>query len=78
MTDVPAPPNLAALRAIRDPAEQARAASRYISEREQAIREARIIRDNAVRLLAKEHGPTRAAALSGVSVSLVKVVTRPT
>lgn len=67
------PRNLDELRAVRDPAQRALAAAAYIEQREQAIAEARSVRDDAIRALLGEHGPTKTARMCGVSVSHVKL-----
>lgn len=69
------PPNLDALRAIPDPADRAIAAGVYIAEREEAIRVARQIRDEAIASLIESGGdPTDIAVRVGVSPSKVKLV----
>lgn len=73
-----APRTLDELQAVQDPAAQALAAKLYIEQREQAIRDARRIRDAAIRRYSKDHSLTETAAACGVSVATVKVVTRPT
>lgn len=69
-----APKTLVELKAIRDPAERARAAKLYIERAEAAKRDAIAVRDEAIRLLLKSNGPTATAQLCGVSLSLVKLV----
>jgi hypothetical protein len=71
---MPTVPNLAALRAVRDADERARAAKDYIGERQRAIAQAQGIRDDAIRELLSAHGVTATARLCGVSVSHVKAV----
>jgi hypothetical protein len=68
------PANLAALRAITDPADRALAAAGYILQREQAIEAARGIRDAAIAALLPEFGVTETARRTGVSVTTVKLV----
>lgn len=70
------PANLTELKAVKSATERAIAAGAYITAREEAIAEARKVRDDAVRAVAAEVGPTKAAQACGVSLSLVKVVTR--
>lgn len=50
----------------------------YIEQGEAKMRDARKLRDEDLRLLAAEHGPTKAARQAGVSLSTVKLaVGRP-
>lgn len=70
------PRNLEELRAVSDPAERAIAAKAYIEAREEAISEARQIRDEAIRAYAKTHSISETAAACGVSPATVKVVRR--
>ncbi len=70
------PRNLDELRAVTDPAAQALAAKSYIEQREQAIKDARRIRDAAIRRLLETRGVTDTARTCGVSVSLVKALNR--
>jgi AraC-like DNA-binding protein len=70
------PANLDELRRVKDPAARALAAAAYIAAREEAIREARRIRDAAIVEYAKEHSISQTAKACGVSESTVKVVTR--
>lgn len=69
-----APKTLAALKAIPDPAERARAARLYIERADSAKRDAQAVRDDAIRTLLKTNGPTTTARLCDVSLSLVKLV----
>lgn len=69
-----APPNINALRAMTPGPERIRAADDYIAQREEAIRDARRIRDDDIRALVAEHGPAEAARRSGRSLSTVKLV----
>jgi DNA invertase Pin-like site-specific DNA recombinase len=64
------------LRAIREPAARAVAAKAYIEQREQAIKEARQIRDDAVRAYSKTHSISETANMCGVSQATVKVIRR--
>lgn len=69
------PKNLAELKKIRDPAERALAAKAYVADRQEAIREANAVRDEAiVGLLTAGQGVTATARACGVSVSHVKIV----
>ena len=70
------PPSLAALQAIDDPAERARAATAYIGEREQAIDRARRIRDDAIGDLLESGTAKAVSELVGMSVAHVKLVQR--
>lgn len=70
------PGTLDELRAIRDPAARALAAKAYIERREQAIRDARAIRDDAIRRYSETHSLSQTAAACGVSVTVVKQVKR--
>lgn len=69
-----APKTLAALKAIADPAERARAARLYIERADAAKRDALAIRDAAIRTLLESNGPTATARLCEVSLSTVKLV----
>ena len=71
-----APANLAALEAITDPAEQARAAGAYIAQREEAIEKARAVRDAAIEALLQEQGVTAVAKATGMSTAHVRMVLR--
>ena len=72
-----APGTLAALEAITDPTEQARAASAYIAQREEAIEKARAVRDAAIEtLLLEGPGVTAVAKATGMSVAHVRMVLR--
>lgn len=70
----PGPANIAALQAIKDPAERALAARDYIAARSAAIGQARTIRDASITELLKSHGPTEVARMCDVSVSTVKLI----
>lgn len=70
------PRNLAEVRAVREPAARALAAKAYADARREAIREVLVIRDEAIRELLADHGPTEVARLCGVSLSHVKLVRR--
>ena len=73
---VTAPRTLDELGAITDPAERALAAKAYIEQRQDAVRIARDIRDEAVRTYAQTHSRSQTAAACGVSVTGVKQVKR--
>lgn len=45
----------------------------YIAQGEAKLRDARVLRDEDLRVLAAEHGKTKAARLAGVSLSTVKL-----
>jgi len=68
------PRNLDALRAMPPGPERIAAADAYISEREDAIKEARAIRNADVRALVTEHGLATTARMTGLSLSTVKLV----
>jgi hypothetical protein len=70
------PNNLQELRAVPDPATRAKAAAAYIEARETAIKEARQIRDDAIREYSEAHSLAETAAACGVSIATVKVVRR--
>ena len=67
------PKTLAALKAIPDPAERARAAKLYLAHVEQYKRDAEAVRHEAIREVLESHGPSVTAELCDVSVSLVKL-----
>jgi len=69
-----APPTLAELRRVTDPAERAVAAGLYVEARQAAIREALGVRDAAIRELLPDLGATATARACKVSVSTVKLV----
>lgn len=71
-----APGSLDELKSIKDPAERALAAKAYIERREQAIREARAIRDEAIRAYGDTHSLSQTASACGVSITVVKQVKR--
>lgn len=54
--------------------ERIQAAGTYIGQREEAIQEARRIRDDDIRALIKAHGPAEAARRAGLSLSTVKLI----
>lgn len=68
------PRNLTELRDMPSGPERIAAADQYIAEREDAIKEARAIRNADVRALVAEHGPAAAARMTGLSLSTVKLV----
>lgn len=70
------PRNIEALRAITDPAEQARAAKLYVEQRAEAITAANAIRDKAIRDLLKTRTTAVVAEMTGMSPSHVKAVRR--
>lgn len=70
------PGTIAALRAIADPAEQARAAKLYVEQRAEAITEANGIRDKAILALLEDHTTAAVAEMTGMSPSHVKAVRR--
>lgn len=71
-----APRNLDELRSVKDPVAQGLAAKAYIEAREEAIREARRIRDTAIRTYLENHGAAATARAFEVSLALVKAVRR--
>lgn len=71
-----APRTLDELRSVRDPLAQALAAKSYIERAEDAARQARRVRDAAIREYLKEHGPTETAKACGVSLATVKALRR--
>jgi hypothetical protein len=70
------PRNLQELRAIREPAARALAAKAYIEQREEAIKDARRIRDEAVLEYSETHSLSETAAACGISIGTVKVIRR--
>lgn len=66
--------NLDALRALPPGVERVAAADAYIAEREEAIKDARAIRNADIRALIAEHGLAATARLTGLSLSTVKLV----
>lgn len=66
------PRNLEELASIADDAGLVTAAQVYIAERESAVRQARGLRDAAIRRLCDEMGVARTARATGMSVSHVK------
>lgn len=70
----PAPKSIAELRAVTGPEEIIAAAAAYIQQRQQAIAEARHIRDAALRVLANQVGPAEASRRTGISLSYVKAI----
>lgn len=70
------PRNLDELRAIREPAARAVAAKAYIEQREQAIKEARQLRDDAIRAYSETHSISETAVACEVSPATVKVIRR--
>jgi hypothetical protein len=73
---VTTPRNLDELRSVKDPAAKVAAAHAYIQQRQEAIAQARQIRDAALRQLAAQLGVTATARACRVSVSHVKAVRR--
>ena len=67
-------PNLQELRRMAPGIERIQAADAYIAEREQAIEEARKLRDADIRTLIELHGPAKAARLAGRSLSTIKII----
>jgi hypothetical protein len=57
-------------------AERIQAINAYIEQREQATKNARKLRDEDVRALVADHGPSQAAQKSGLSLSTVKSISR--
>ena len=73
------PRNLDQLRAMSPGLDRIKAADAYIVEREQAIKEARAIRDGDVRELIDKHGPAGARDRTGYSASTIRLIRgRPT
>lgn len=68
------PRNLEQLRVTHPDLEQVKAADAYIAQREEAIREARAIRDAAVRRLIAKHGPAKTRDLTGYSASTIRLI----
>jgi len=66
--------DLDALRALPPGPERIAAADAYIAECEEAVRQARTIRNGDIRVLVAEHGPAAVARMTGLSLSTVKLV----
>lgn len=54
-------------------AERLGALTEYIAAGESKLRDARVLRDEDLRVLAAEHGKAKAARMAGVSLSTVKL-----
>lgn len=65
---------LAQIKAISDPTERTREAASFIDRGTAAIADARTLRDTAIRELLQTQGPAKVAALSGLSVSQIKLI----
>jgi hypothetical protein len=61
------------LRSVKDPVVRAKAARVYIDQRQEAIRSALAIRDEAIREVLQVHGPSETARRCDVSLSTVKL-----
>lgn len=70
---VPPPRTLDDLRKVSDPAARTKAAKAYVDQRREAITQALVIRDTAIRELLKQYGPAEVARLCEVSLSTVKL-----
>jgi hypothetical protein len=68
------PRNLTELRALPAGAARVAAADHYIDEREDAIKQARAIRNADIRELVAEHGLAKTARLLDIPLSTVKAV----
>lgn len=64
------------LRAISDPTERIAAADGYIAAGEAKLRQARDLRNHAIRELVEQVGPSEAARRSGKSLSYVTSLRR--
>lgn len=74
---VPTPPrNLDELRAVTGNEQRVAAADAYLARVHDAQQEARALREEAIRGLITEHGPSKAARLAGVSLTTVKAIRR--
>lgn len=62
------------LRTVTNDEELIAAAAAYIAAGEAKLREARKLRNDAVRRLVVEHGPTRVARLTGMTLANVKAI----
>ena len=62
------------LRRMKPGTDRIQAISDYIAQGEAKIADARRLRDTDVRTLAQEHGPAKAARMSGLSLSTVKLL----
>ena len=71
---VTSPRNLDQLRAMPPGLDRIKAADAYISEREEAIRQARSIRDGDVRTLVAAQGVAKVRDLTGYSASTIRVI----
>lgn len=68
------PKTIDELRAVRDPEARVKAADAYIHNGTEKLKEARRLRDEAIRALVALHGPSEAARRAGVSLSTVKLI----
>lgn len=68
------PSTLAGLENLAPGPNRVRAAEAFIARREHEIKAARKIRDDDVRALAAEHGPSKAAELTGLTVANVRAI----
>ncbi len=64
--------NLQQLEAMSPGATRAEAIAEYLKAGEEKLRQARRLRDEDLRVLAAEHGPSEASRLAKVSLSTVK------
>lgn len=64
------------LAAIKDALERVKATDEYIEAGEEKLRQARELRNNAIRALVKEHGPSKTARLVGKSLAYVTSLRR--
>lgn len=71
------PANLDELRKISGVHSRVLAADRYIAAREQAIEQAREIRNAAIREIVDTYGVTETARLTGYHVSTIKAIRGP-
>lgn len=65
--------NLHELKAMAPGAARAAAIREYLEAGEAKLREARLLRDEDLRVLAGAHGPSKAARMGSVSLSTVKL-----
>lgn len=71
-----APQTLDQLREMEPGPRRIDAISRYINQGEEKIRDARKLRDDDVRALVSEVGPTKAAEACGLGIHTVKAIAR--
>jgi hypothetical protein len=65
---------LASLRAVQPDVERIKAAQDFIADREREIKEARRVRNEAVRSMVAEFGPAETARRTGMPLPTVKAI----